>query len=205
MISPRASSSLVKFRLSRLARALFSLAVCASAGLLARPTHAEDFRKPTAEELSMTSLPGYPGAPAVILFREEITKDDLHSVLHYDRLKILTEEGKKYANVELGYVSITGGNGGFGSDMTLEDITGRTIHPDGTIIPFTGKPYLKVLEKANGYKVQQKVFTLPDVEVGSIIEYRYYTRIDDHFFGQPQWLIQDDLYVKEAHFLWFPT
>ena len=31
-----------------------------------------------------------------------------------------------------------------------KSITGRTIHPDGTIIPFTGKPYLKVLEKGQG-------------------------------------------------------
>lgn len=153
----------------------------------------------------MKSLPGYPGAPAVVLYREELTKDDLHSVQHYERVKILTEEGKKYANVELPYFSSIGTLGTTGDDKTLEDISGRTIHPDGTIIPFTGKPYLKVLEKASGYKVQEKVFTLPDVEVGSIIEYRYATRINDNIFESPIWLIQDDLFVKEAHFAWWPT
>lgn len=165
----------------------------------------ETFIKPTPEELSMTSLPGYPGAPAVILYKEEITKDDLHSMQSYYRIKILTEEGKKYANVELGYVSSSGWEVGVADDKTLEDISGRTIHPDGTIIPFTGKPYLKVLEKAGGIKVQEKVFTLPDVEVGSIIEYRYATRINDYVFEPPTWLIQDDLYVKQAHFVWWPT
>ncbi len=64
-----------------------------------------------------------------------------------------------------------------GNDKTLGEISGRTIHADGTIIPFTGKPYLKVMEKTEGVKVQERVFTLPDVEVGSIIEYRYATRI----------------------------
>ncbi len=34
------------------------------------------FAPPTPEELAMTSLPGYPGAAAVVLNREEITKDD---------------------------------------------------------------------------------------------------------------------------------
>jgi hypothetical protein len=43
--------------------------------------HASDtFTKPTPEELSMASLPGFPNAPAVVLFREEITDDDLHVV-----------------------------------------------------------------------------------------------------------------------------
>ncbi len=179
--------------------------LCLPMALLARPARAADFLKPTAEELSMTSLKGYPGAPAVILYREEITKDDLHSVQHYERIKILTEEGKKYANVELGYWSTTGSSFTVGDDKVLESISGRTIHPDGTVIPFTGKPYLKVLEKANGYKRQMKVFTLPDVGVGSIIEYRYYTRINDSFVEAPIWMIQDDLYVKEAHFQWYPT
>ncbi len=53
--------------------------------------NAADFVKPTPEELAMTSLPNYPRVPAVILYKEEITKDDLHSVQRYNRIKILTE------------------------------------------------------------------------------------------------------------------
>ncbi len=146
-----------------------------------------------------------PGAPAVILYREEVTNDDLHSVQHYQRIKILTDEGKRYANVELGFVSQTGDGFFYGDDLTVEQITDRTIHPDGTIIPFTGKPYLKVLVKANGYKVQEKVFTLPDVEAGSIVEYRYFTRFSDQIVKAPTWMVQDELFVKEAHFAWLPT
>ena len=172
--------------------------------LLATSTRAADFKQPTKDELAMTSLPGYPGTPAVVLFREDLTKDDLHSRIHYERLKILTEEGKKYANVELPYVS-TGGGWEVGNSKTVDDISGRTIHPDGTIIPFTGKPYQKVIVKGDGYKYQEKVFTLPDVEVGSIIEYRYAVRISDYFVESPTWEIQDDIFVKEAHFAWWPT
>ena len=68
------------------------------------------FVKPTAEELAMTSLPGYPGAAAVVLYREEITKDDMHVVLHYDRIKILTEDGKKYAEDHEGVYTLSAVN-----------------------------------------------------------------------------------------------
>ena len=168
----------------------------------------DTFQKPTAEELSMTSVPGYPGASAVVLFREQITTDNLHSIQRYERVKILTEDGKKYANVELRYVRTEGYNeaGGYnGSEEDVQDIQGRTIHADGTIIPFTGKPYVKTIEKSKDLKYQAKVFTLPDVEVGSIIEYRYATRYNDTIVEEPEWYIQGDLFVKQAHYVWHPT
>jgi hypothetical protein len=161
--------------------------------------------KPTPEELSMTSLPGYPGAPAVMLLHEEITKDDLHVVQHYERIKILTEKGKERANVELRFASSSDDGYYYGDDKTVTDIMGRTIHPDGTVIPFTGKPYTKMLEKGDNFKYQARMFTLPDVEVGSIIEYRYATRIADNIFEAPNWYIQDDIFTKTAHFAWYPT
>lgn len=163
------------------------------------------FIAPTQAELTMTSLPGYPGVAAVVLDKEEITRDDLHSASRYERIKILTEDGKKYASVELPYVTTDYDSEYGANDKTVADIQGRTIHPDGTIIPFTGKPYLKVIEKEKGVKVQAKVFTLPDVTVGSIIEYRYATRIADDIVDAPDWIIQGPLYVKSAHFVWYPT
>lgn len=155
---------------------------------------------PTPEELSMTSQPEVPGAAAVYLYREQITEDHLHVMHVYERLKVLTESGKKYANVELGYSS-SFGNG----NVSIDEIEGRTIHPDGTVIPFTGKPYQKLVEKTRGAKYMAKVFTLPDVEVGSIIEYRYDQRLDDNYFMAPSWYIQSDLYTRKAHYLWRPT
>jgi hypothetical protein len=182
------------------------MALVAALGVSASPVFAaETFVKPTPEELAMTSVPGYPGASAVVLFDEEITKDDLHVITHYQRVKILNEEGKKYANVELNYVRVAGYGEYEGNEETVGEIVGRTIHADGTIIPFTGKPYLKTIEKNSSYQVQSKVFTLPDVEVGSILEYRYATRYNDHSYEAPDWYIQGDLYVKAAHYQWYPT
>jgi hypothetical protein len=147
--------------------------------------------------------------PAVVLFDEEITQDDLHVVQHYKRVKILTQEGvENYANVELNYFSTS--DSGYavderGNNQSVGDIVGRTIHPDGTVIPFTGKPYQKTMIRGKDFKYQAMVFTLPDVEVGSIIEYRFATRYNDGVYEAPSWYIQGDLYVKSAHYQWFPT
>jgi hypothetical protein len=172
--------------------------------------HASDpFMKPTPEELAMTSLPGYPGAPAVVLYREEIDRDDdLGDVKeHYERIKILTEEGaQKYANVELYFVHTSGNHydyQGYGNGAQVGDIVGRTIHPDGTIVPFTGKPYLKTIVKAMEGKSEEMVFTLPDVEIGSIIEYRYAIKYGNwQARDVPAWYIQGDLFVMSAHYSW---
>jgi hypothetical protein len=155
---------------------------------------------PTPEELSMTAQPEVPGAPAVYLFREENTEDKIHMFSVYVRLKILTERGKEYSNVELPYSSYDEG-----ASVSVDNIEGRTIHPDGTVIPFTGKPYEKLVEKSQGVKAMAKVFTLPDVEIGSIIEYRYKRHMDDHHFSAPEWYIQSDLFTRNGHYLWKPS
>jgi hypothetical protein len=162
--------------------------------------HADQhWTQPTPEELSMTSQPEVPGASAVYLYREETTDDKLHMFSIYQRVKVLTERGKEFGNVELSFAHSDDGGG-----YTIDDIQGRTIHPDGTIIPFTGKPYEKLIEKTQGVKVMSKVFSMPDVEIGSIIEYRYELRYDDRWFMPPRWYIQSDLWTRKAHYLWHP-
>jgi len=162
--------------------------------------HADQWTTPTPEELSMTSEPKVPGAAAVYLYREETTEDKMHAFSVYVRLKVLTEKGKEYGNVELEYASVNDGSG-----YTVNDVAGRTIHPDGTIIPFTGKPYEKLIEKTQGTKYMAKVFSMPDVTIGSIIEYRYNLRYDDNYFISPRWYIQSDLYTRRGHYKWMPT
>jgi hypothetical protein len=161
---------------------------------------AEQWIAPTPEELKMTSQPEVPGAAAVYLFKEEITDDKLHMWSKYIRLKVLTEAGKDYANVELKQYS-SSDHGGY----SVDGIAGRTIHSDGTVIPFTGKPFEKLIEKGQGYKEMAKVFTLPDVEVGSIIEYRYQLRYGDNYYISPSWYVQSELFTRRAHYLWRPT
>ncbi len=184
------------FQISNLARR--SLQSALALPLLAAPLLAQ-WTPPSPEELSMTSQPQVPGAPAVFLFREETSEDNLHMYSVYVRLKVLTEAGKDQANVELRYFA------GNASNNTVDSIAGRTIEPDGRIVPFTGKPYQKLIVKGQGVRYMAKVFTMPEVEVGSILEYRYKLRWDDHYFNAPEWMIQSDFFVRKAHFQWKPS
>lgn len=147
------------------------------------------------EDLSMTSIKEQPGAPAVSLQREEIDDDmnNVHSV--YERIKILTDAGREYANVELPY-----SRRGF----AIAGISGRTIHADGSIVPFEGKPFDKTVEKSGGIRINVKSFTLPDVQVGSIIDYRYSLRYDDHMLVPPEWEVQTELFQRNAYFKFIP-
>ncbi|HKO19969.1 MAG TPA: DUF3857 domain-containing protein, partial [Acidobacteriaceae bacterium] len=180
--------------LRRICLTLFCLAS------LAPIAHADGWITPTPDELHMTSEPQAPGASAIYLNREETTDDDMHFWRRYARLKILTEGGKDYGTVEVGqYQSAEHGS------YTIRAIAGRTIHPDGTIIPFTGKPYEKLVERGHGFKETAKVFTLPSVEVGSIIEYRYELSYDDNIVFPPRWFVQEDLFTRHGHYVWLPT
>jgi Domain of Unknown Function with PDB structure (DUF3857)/Transglutaminase-like superfamily len=170
---------------------------------LASPLARAQWTAPTPEELSMTSQPQVPGAKAVYLYREETTEDRMHAYRIYVRLKVLTESGKELGNVELQYARVHDDEGSMG--FTVDDIQGRTIHPDGTIIPFTGKPYEKLVEKNQGVKVMAKVFSMPDVTVGSILEYRYKILYDDRFYDSPSWYIQSNLWTRKAHYVWKPV
>ena len=161
---------------------------------------ADQWITPTQDELKMTSFPKAPGASAIVLNYDELTEDALHMESHYVRIKILNEEGRKYADRELFQ-----NKGADGWAYNIDDVQGRTIHPDGTIIPFTGKPYQKVISKNKDSQRTAKVVTLPDVTVGSIIEIRYKGRWDDYWYTLPRWFVQDELYVVKSHYVWKPT
>jgi hypothetical protein len=153
------------------------------------------FQEPTQEELQMTADPKAPGAAAVYLNLQEVTDDPLHFHSFYARVKILQEKGKELATVEIPYER---------SSFKVTDIRGRTIHADGTIIPLVGMPEDLLSAKVSDRQYGRKVFTLPSVEVGSIIEYSYETRYDDDHYSSPFWQIQREYFVHKAHYAFTP-
>jgi hypothetical protein len=142
---------------------LLSLFVTATAFSRNESTSAE-FRDPTPAEKAMTSVDFAPGASAVILNWHQLVDDKNSFRTDYFRIKILTEEGKKYGDVEVPHLALL-------SDVN--HIKARTVRPDGSIAAFDGKTFDKVVVKVGGIRLISKTFTLPDVQVGSIIEYRY--------------------------------
>jgi hypothetical protein len=156
---------------------------------------AADWPQISPEEQSMTSVPEQPGAPAVILLRQENDDDNLHYHGVYTRIKVLTEAGRKYADVELPY-----NRRGF----VIDQVSGRTVHADGTVVPFEGKPFDKVVLKGHNLRIQVKTFSLPDVQVGSILDYRYSLRYDDNSLQSPEWMIQSEIPEKKVSFKFIP-
>jgi Domain of Unknown Function with PDB structure (DUF3857)/Transglutaminase-like superfamily len=149
----------------------------------------------TPDEQSLTSIPQQPGAPAVILYREESYDDNLHFHSVDMRIKVLTEAGRKYADVEIPYDR---------RRYNIVAVNGRTVHTDGSSVPFQGKPFDKVILKGRNLRLQVKTFTLPDVQVGSIVEYHYTLDYPDHEVVAPQWIVQDELFQKKAVFKFIP-
>ena len=161
---------------------------------------AQSWIAPTADELKMTSIPEVPGAAAVVLNRDETADDDNHMSSFYFRIKILTLKGVDLGDVRINFNRRTDGTG-----YSVSEVAGRTIQPDGTIVPFSGKPFDKLIAKDKENAFTAKVFSMPAVQVGSILEYRYKVRWEDHIFYSPDWFIQTDLYLQQGHFLWKPT
>ena len=92
------------------------------------------FQPVSPDELKMTSEPLAPGAPAVILYRQ-VDRDDNGRTSHEDdyfRIKILTEEGRKHANVEIPFLK---------KSQDVVNVKARTIRPDGSIVECAGHPF----------------------------------------------------------------
>ena len=149
-----------------------------------------------ANEKSMTSIPQQPDAAAVILYREDITDDTKNFHTLYLRLKVLTEAGRKYADVE-----IPVGH----SPFTISQISGRTVHADGSIVPLEDQPVDKIVVHEHGVRMHVKTFTLPSVQVGSILDYRYSLHFPEGSRNAPVWMVQGELFVKKAVFKFVPT
>ena len=145
-------------------------------------------------ELRMTSEPLAPGAPAIYLYRQVDRSDagrTRHTEFNYFRIKILTEEGRKYANVEIPYSRAV---------SQISGIRARTIHADGSIVNFEGKILENTIVKSKTVKYLAKTFAMPDVQVGSIIEYHYTYDFEDYYIYWSKWMVSEDLFTKKAVF-----
>lgn len=163
------------------------------------------FQPVSADELKMTSEPLAPGAPAVILYRE-VQRDDCGITCNsqvvgtfgadrfehdYFRIKILTETGRSYGNIEIRIPREVG---------TVDDINARTIRPDGSIVNFSGQIFEKTIVKRKGLDYRAKTFVVPDVQVGGIIEYYYKINFVKGWIFGSDWVLSNELFTKKAKF-----
>jgi hypothetical protein len=147
----------------------------------------------TQEDWSINAVPGDPGASAILLYYAQHIDDDKENnegEYIYQRIKVLNEKGKKYGDVEIRLPP------GF----ALADLKARTIHPDKKVIEFTARPYEKVIAKGKGFRYLARSFAMPEVMVGSILEYRYRLTYPPGQLPMHEWVVQHELYTVKEEF-----
>lgn len=178
------------------------LCVLACILFLASPIFAfDDWQPITQDDLKLTSAQAG-NAEAIILYHEYASDDSKKSRHEYWRYKILTEKGKRYADVEVRYYSTNHFGSHFGTHVY--DLKARVISPDGKITPFSGEVFDKTVVKGHGLKYKVKAFTLPNVQVGSIIEWRYTIGWSDEYVIPAHWVLQENLPQKHIKFSYAP-
>lgn len=130
----------------------------------AHPLSAQVWPPLTPEEKAMTDCPQQPGAEAVWLYREMISDHEAFETKIFKRMKILKDSGRGHANIEIPY---------YAGRAKVEDLEIRHIPPQGEPVPFKGQVFDKTAVRYRRFRVAVKTFAVPDVAVGSIIEFRF--------------------------------
>jgi hypothetical protein len=67
-------------------------------------------------------------------------------------------------------------------------------------VEFDGKVFEKPLVKGRSMRYMAKSFTLPDVQVGGIIEYAFTFDFKEHLIFDSNWILSNELFTKQARF-----
>ena len=147
---------------------------------------AQKWGKTTKEEREMTVFAEDTEADAIVIFEKgdlAITPQFELEMNTYRRIKILSEEGKKEADVVISYWH----------EDKISRLKAQTILPNGKKIKVKGK---MIQERENGNR-KEMVFTFPAVEVGAIIEYKY--ELWSKYLGYLEpWAFQNDIYTLKS-------
>jgi hypothetical protein len=157
--------------------------------------------------------PANSGSSAMILERQLYPDDEKRVQSEWVRIKVFSELGRTYSDVTIPYLA---------KNTSVEDIWARRVRADGTVLPFRGAVFDKVVAKYKKIRYEAKTFTLPAVEVGSGIEYSYAVRWKDRlpdYIRNPNthvvqdgwtvltttWTVQQGLFMRRAVFVLRPV
>jgi hypothetical protein len=109
----------------------------------------------------------------------------------YRRIRVLTDNGREWGDVEVPILSF---------DQKIEAIQGRTVLEDGTSIPLDDDHvYEKESVKSKQFEFKQFTFSMPSVTNDCIIEYIIKYRLDDPV---KDWTIQKDIPLLKGQMHW---
>lgn len=112
-----------------------------------------------------------PDADAEILLWQVrlVSSSEAVKMDNYIRLKIFTERGRELnSKISLPFSNLSR------FEAEIKDIAARTIAPDGSIVEVKPQDiYENEQVRVRGFKSKVKTFALPNLKVGSIVEYRW--------------------------------
>jgi hypothetical protein len=128
----------------------------------------KDWREIAPVELQLKTPKVEPDADAEVLFWEVRVDDsnpDSMVMKHYKRVKIFTERGReKFSKVDIPFTKM----------LRIKNITARVIKPDGTVSELAkADVFDREIARTDKVKVNAKSFAVPNIEIGSIFEYKY--------------------------------
>ena len=154
--------------------------------------------KVSKEELEMTSYDKDIAAPAIYLNKQRETYFDYKESGDFiivneftERIKILNKEGLKYATKQIR---------SFKRDYEKEEverIVGKTYHLEGDKIIETSLSNDAIFKTKLSEFWDETAFTMPDVKVGSVVEWSYKTR--SPFYKIDDLIIQENIPVQEYY------
>ena len=157
---------------------IVGLAVCAA------PLMAQEWGEVSDEILGLIAIPEDPEADAAILFDKGTIAITLRAELviqRHTRIKILTERGLKYGDVSIS----------LDSKDEIDNLRAQAILPTGKKIALPKKDiFTKKRDRGS-----EKVFAIPGIEVGAVIEYAYEITNKDLTFLAP-WQFQHREFTK---------
>jgi hypothetical protein len=169
------------------------LAICSCAP----SAFAVDWRPIAPDELALKQSKTDPNADAEALFRDvsieyHFTTNRRTVTTNYIRIKVFNARGiEKFSKVKIVY----------NAKHTFTDLTGRTIHPDGSVVELPKDAIFDTVETKRGnYTQKASAFVLPSVEPGSIIEYRWKITEDGFISNYISLPLQTEYPVDEVTF-----
>ncbi|MEP0366482.1 MAG: DUF3857 domain-containing protein [Cyclobacteriaceae bacterium] len=171
---------------------LLAIFIAASVSLISQPKLSREFGRIGKDDLEYT--PDDTEAPAVVLFdigETRFIRTDSWFEIKFTRtkrVKILSEEGLDYGNISIQYYS-----DGYGRTEKVEDIKCFTYNLTSThqLEKTELNPKEVYSETVNNYW-EKKVFAMPQVKPGSVIDIQY-TVYSPFFFNLPDWEFQSDI------------
>lgn len=162
---------------------------------LLSPAHAYKWEDISPDDLAATECELDPSAPAEVLYKEiiyDLTDNNIRIIKFHIRTKIYDKSALDQARrTKFWYFNY----------YKAANIDARVIKPDGSYIEVEEKDIVTQTEsRKNGDTLRSTTISIPQVEVGDIVEYRYRKIMDEYYYlPKDEVSFQEEWPIRKLH------